>query len=342
MLEFVPLDNVLMLAGCRIHIPNRGYRIANRIFMLLVFASYAFTCYAHLFVITMSDEPLTFLMFYADAIFGTIFVIIMIRKRKAFQSILSQAFLLSDPQRMILRNHSRCCMSLLLLTFFQSYVLMSIHLWRALWWHIVVDTVRTYMVFNSWFIGGSCAYTFLVKLIAAREETFFHRLNHALTKSLTQTERVDLILERRRLTEFKESVLHAFSLIPCLWFAFIFIKIGMVYENTSFAEHPAMIALRAFEVVLLILILVYVIDVCESVTARTKKMTTAVETALIQSGRMSETSDVMHELRESSNFAFAVCSVFDINRRTALSFLSSLITFTVLFVQMSLAWKRKG
>ena len=146
--EFAPLDNVLMLAGCRINVSNRGYRIANCIFRLLILASYAFTCFAQVVVNNMPQEPQTFL-FYADAIFGTIFMITMIRKRAALQTILTQVYFPSDSQRIGLRNHSRDFFFFILLFFLKSFVLLSIHLWCGEWWCIVVDTGRTYMVCNS-------------------------------------------------------------------------------------------------------------------------------------------------------------------------------------------------
>ena len=313
--EFASLDFFLMLAGCRIHIPSRGYRIANLIFRLLVFVSYAFTCLVHVFAISksqepervfnvdrsMPQEPVTF-AFYADAIFGTIFMITMIRNRNAFQSILSQAAFLSDSQRWELRFHSCFSVLLLLVHFLLYFVLVGTHLQKADGWHIVVDPVRTYMVFNSWFTGGACVVTFFETLVAAREETFFQHLNNTLEKGYSKTvERVALILEHMRLRELEDSVKHAFSPTPSLWAVFYFIKLGEVYFNLEF--HQEWFRLWFFEFYTLIVVLFSLNVFWKRGAARTKEMTTAVEKTLIKSGQMAEMSDVMHELRKRRNYS---------------------------------------
>ena len=84
-----------------------------------------------------------------------------------------------------------------------------------------------------------------------------------------------------------------------------------------------------------VLTLSYVVHVCETTTAYTKEMTNAVVSILVESGRMTEMADLVAELKESSEFSFTVWSMFDINRRFVLSLLSSLITFTVLFIQIA-------
>ena len=144
-------------------------------------------------------------------------------------------------------------------------------------------------------------YTFFVKLIAARSA------NNTLASSCSQNgEKADVIRERRRLTEFKETVVTAFLPMRCLWIAFVFIKIGTVYGNTFFIGHSEKVVLCACECVTLIFIQVYVINLCKSVKARTRKMTMA-----IHSCRMAEMSDLMNELRESSIYcASTVCPKF--------------------------------
>ena len=74
-----------------------------------------------------------------------------------------------------------------------------------------------------------------------------------------------------------------------------------------------------------VLTLAYVINVCETTTGYTKETTNAVVSTIVESERMAEMTNLVNELKESSDMPFTVWSMFDINRRFALSYLLALI-----------------
>ena len=56
---------------------------------------------------------------------------------------------------------------------------------------------------------------------------------------------------------------------------------------------------------------------------------------LIASERVDGVPQLVHELEKAGGSEFTAWDMFDINRKFVLSFVSSLITFTVLFIQIT-------
>ena len=202
------------------------------------------------------------------------------------------------------------------------------------------------MNLNPWLTGGVFVYAFFVKLVRLREDCLLQAIDRSLTDASGKEQQVATGVEERLLAsvasvrDLKESLVCAFFLVPCLWFAFLYTKVPMVYEIAGPATGALVLGIRTQIVVLQFLILAYLIQVCEWASAGTRDQTRLLTRRLLS--KTCGMKNLARELEANATFQFTVWSMFDMNRRFALSFLSSLITFTVLFVQIASSGRQGG
>ena len=354
MKEFAPLDILLSVIGCRMFAETRGARIVNRVLLVLMLTACVAVFIESTIRINSSKEPLLLITAWSDAFFGSVFVAVMAMKRQRLRDVLLDSRFLSDNQRSSLWKHALSFLLLKVTISLESIVSLAFHLQNRTLDHILLDLLTSYTTLNPWFLGGIGIYTFFIKVISFREECYFDDLMSRLvnltgeagkTQALAHDYRLlqtNLILERRSITRFRTDVLSAFSFIPCLWFAFIFARIGMVYENGGLFDSLVVFAINVEGVLILVLSISYLVNVCEHLASRTKDRTNELIDSLTQTGALFEMPAFVSELERSSDVKVTVWSAFDINRRFALSFLASMITFTVLLIQLASAWRQKS
>ena len=232
------------------------------------------------------------------------------------------------------------------LMFAQGLIELVIHLWGLSLIHILMDINRQVYSLTVWMRGGCVIYTFYVKLIKYVDTEYFDRLESIVRSSAMTLKSKDLVLQHKQNARFKQRVMQAFSFIPCLWFTFLFLSISVMYDELrSFFRKPESAwtddffqFLRITDLVYTIFIVVHVIETCESTANNMRDRTDDLIETITRTDRTMELQSFVSELNAGKTFQFTVCSMFDINRRLGLSFLSSLITFTVLFNQIASEW----
>ena len=348
--EFAPLDLLLTPAGCRVNISRPVARILNRAMMLIMFTANMTTIISHYLLVDMAKEPLKVVTSLTDGLFGSAFMIIMIRSRLQIVHVLSQTSFLTPSQRRYLHRLAVFALVSRLLMLAQTAIEVTLHLLpgRSLT-HILIDVINWFVDFNPWFYAAILMYTFFAKIIRFREEWYFNQLHQRLVsldkqeQSVVAAESLQqfLVMQRKQEVRFRDSILQFFSLMPCIWFLFMFVKVCLVYEIMAVRAKTLATTVRLEELVIQVLLLCYLINTCESVTAFVRQESERTSELLVRSSRMKQLSALAAQIERSSSFTFTVWSTFDISRRFAISFLSSLITFAVLFIQMASAYRQK-
>lgn len=270
--EFTSLDILLMLSGCRINVKTRACKIVNLLFRMLIVSSYIFTTIVPIVSMDLEAEILSSATFYSDAFSGAIFMYIIIQNQPQMIGILREASAsLTREQKHALRRYSRCCLIFIIVYDLQEIPTLTLHLIGMKWDHILLDSIRMYTRMNIWFVGGSCIYIFFVKVIRFREELFSQKVQRVMaTDQFAYSDIMSLIYERQKLSAFRDSILHSFSLIPCLWFANIFLKIAMMFEQARFKGRLLIFAIHAIENIVLVGSLLRIIHHCEKTATLVK------------------------------------------------------------------------
>ena len=98
--EFSPLDKILLMAGCSFERSNRSHNYINIFMRISVSASFLSLFVTHFFLSpTWVKEPLTSIAIFTNALFGMLYMSIIIRKREDFVIILNQVTRLSENHR---------------------------------------------------------------------------------------------------------------------------------------------------------------------------------------------------------------------------------------------------
>ena len=135
----------------------------------------------------------------------------------------------------------------------------------------------------------------------------------------------------------KEEVLSSFSGLPALWFLreFVFIVGAIMMNGNGQVVNYSFYYIMVFVISLLMSLASHVFLVCfiDYCNKQVRKHAEELDLALT-SVNYKKWFPVLIEINEYKKYEFSACDLFDINKSVGLSFISSLITFTVLFQQL--------
>ena len=135
----------------------------------------------------------------------------------------------------------------------------------------------------------------------------------------------------------KEEVLSSFSGLPALWFLreFVFIVGAIMMNGNAWIITYPFMYIMVFVIAPLLSLLSHVFLVCfiDYCNKQVRKQAEELDLALT-SVNYKKWFPVLIEINEYKKYEFSACDLFDINKSVGLSFISSLITFTVLFQQL--------
>ena len=203
---------------------------------------------------------------------------------------------------------------------------------RAVMIHAIADVVTEIkQCMINWLILGAFIHCFVVRIILMTERNYFLRLKVMLDNKFTDEE---LAKERAILSNDRQELMTLFSLIPVTWFAHIFIELSAsVMEAFDSSITSPLRFVQLVSITCQTLVIFYIIFTCEQVNTCVKDNVSSVILWITSQHRSSEYHLLVHELKECSRQQFTAWSMFEIHRTFVLSFISSLITFTVLFTQ---------
>lgn len=339
--EFAPLDILLLPIGCKIFVTSKAQKWVGRLSQI-VLVVFAFCELAADFVDLKTRTKfliLTQLSYILRVISSMLFVIVMSHTKEK-TGLMIKLFVtdLTANQRSSLRRHAVICMVFSLSSRLIELIGTIMHLIfeNVSLYHILSDSIpEIRYTMNQWFMTGCFIHTFFVKAVAFRHNNFFDRLHHTI-RIQAHPDDAFLANECMRLRNQRDELMSCLMFVPICWFGLIFVELAAVVMESSEIEHSSVeqimivIPLAAYS-----LVLFYATFQADDVSNRLKKK---IKAALsdIMSVRMTEKLPLLaHELENSMDSEFTAWSMFDINRKFVLSFISALITFTVLFIQIT-------
>ena len=371
MKEFALLDLALMLTGCKLLTESPVSRLANLLFLTIMVTVIVSTAILNIKTIAVRGGFAVMSAFarYIDLMSGSLFIIIMIKNRGPLVSSMAAfAKPLSLDQRRSLTSFSRWSLAFLAVTTLHEIIALANHLRISHTldqvMHITADTFRTYLHLNSWFLTGALVYTFCIRMICMTEENYFKRLssstqlssvdhhnavadadavNHDGSYDIPLQEWTDnaansdlkLALERKQMMLDRKAMLSFFSFIPLLWFIYLFVKSTVVFiELTERYDNIGERLWRGAPLFFEISVTACLVYYCDQCVLFTRKQSNALIRSIMQNGQVKDIGYFVAELKASARSEFSVFETFDISRSFMLAFISSLISFTVLFLDV--------
>ena len=342
---FSPLNIVLSLSGLHLLPKNLWIKILNWIFFLLtvIVSLYWLTDVRYYSLNTFTRELVSVLILNTLVVNNFIFIFVILKNRKHLDRILKVIFpvLSKKDKRCLWKLATLGCTCSILVTVYVTIVNLVYYFVQKSTEDnedeensTLFETIHEILVKkDSVSVCGRFVYCFYIRLISLREKQFLQRIEK-LSKSLTPG---NVSTQLRKLYAFKNFVQDRFSILPVLWFfkEFVFCLGSVLTQQQFWSKHnptfswlmnvmPSLYSLLAH------IFLVCYVDHCkQDVDAQIDRLTQS-----LTSQDYDKWQTIISELDMAKGFHFTASNLFDINKRTGLSFISSLITLTVLFEQL--------
>ena len=340
--SFSPLNFALSLSGLHLSPNNLWIKILNWILLLLtVFGSlcelaelrdYSFNIFTR--------ELVSILIWNTQVVNSFIFFFVILKNRKHLDNILKLILpLLSKQDKICLWKLSISgCICSILVTIYIISVYVPFYFFQrstegdpyTLFDIIFYILAEKDSVFS---VCGRFVYCFYIRMVSLREKQFLQRVEKEC-KSLTPG---NVSHELRKLYAFKNLVQDKFSILPVLWFLkeLVFCLGSVVtHQESRSKQNPTfyglIIIIPTLYSLLAHIFLVCYVDYCkQDIDAQIDRLTQSLASQDYEKWQM-----IISELDRAKEFNFTASNLFEINKRTGLSFISSLITLTVLFEQV--------
>lgn len=343
MQEFVYLDYVLLASGCKVFRKNSSVRILNILMLFLIIICYGATLF-HSIESTLTSGGLVILVMmsrYSHELCGLTFIAVLSYYRFSMRRILILvAKNLTASQKSCLKRHGLVFLVLLVMTILQDAVITHLHLnsrhGRTLGPnHRLMDWLKCYHNMNSWFYGGVGVYTFFVKMIRFNEINYFDAMagKHEL---LIPGMDSFLALERRSVALVKKRLMKTLAFVPCLWVVNVFVRAPVVvFKIAQPNSIPIGRIFRTLPLIYQLIALAYVVYECEICNLTVGKRVNDLLVAMMEENRIQDMDLFVQQLQRSADDDFSSWKTISLNRRFYLGFLCSVVSFTVLFIEVT-------
>ena len=330
----IPLNWVTAVSGCRL-IPTqtRFLNILDRVQAVILILCYSFILLATLHF----SKDLVFIFRKFVYCFSCILFILILRKNSKQLQSTTEFFShlkASDLRKLLL-------LSWALFTF---RVIVYIHFCLlAFEWSLVGkdlygllnNIILVYGELNAFVNGGFCLYLFYVLAISFAERNIMDQVIKRLDidKSNVTSQEIILLIEKIRQT--KETFCQSMSIIPCLWFFFALVR--AVSDVISFqVDLDFHVKVRFVHLIRNLLEVAIICVVTSTVNDRSKDLLSRLKNKVMRLNKEINhwTLSLFQEISEAQQYEFTACGFFPINKESLLTFVTTFVTFTVLFVQI--------
>ena len=197
-------------------------------------------------------------------------------------------------------------------------------------------------MFNGWRTVEACVYLFYLKVIHYNEETFFNDMEVVLRKRKGSVEICPqkVCLKRRRLLDYKRTLLITYSVIPCLWYCYEFFYvssffIGIFSKKENYYHVPALtIAMSYLRAIFSESVLLYVSYFAGKSTTFVQNKLEDMVTKIIEQNENDKWQDCLSQVEKEKSFCYTAWNTFPINQSFIFTFASSLISYAILCFQL--------
>ena len=337
--SFSPLNFVLSLSGLHLLPNNLWIKIFNWTCLLLtVIASLCWLIESRDDLFNTTRQGVSALIWSTEIVNKFFFIFVIMKNRKYLNSIVKRILpLLSKKDKRCLwkLSLSGCtCSILLTIHVFVGYLVLYFLQKHTEENSTLFETIHQIFIEKDCFsVCGRFVYCFYIRLISLREKQFLQKIEKE-SKSLTPG---NVSNQLRKLLAFKKFVQDRFSILPVFWFSkelLFCLESVLTHQQSWSKQNPtlfwSMNVMPSLYSLLAHIFLVCYVDHCkQDVDAQIDRLT-----HLLASQDYDKWHTIMNELDRAKGFNFTASNLFDINKRTGLSFISSLITLTVLFEQL--------
>jgi len=207
-----------------------------------------------------------------------------------------------------------------------------------------LDFITTaYSELSAWVFGGVPLYLFVLKAVKMMEHNVMLQiLNELKDTTLTPQQACYRVMN---ILETKSEIVCLFSIFPCTWFFYIFanaiVVMSVQQSGSAFTElitkENAMNwegIFLTYEFFAIIILVIHVMFLAESISKESKLLMGKVSVQLTRRNNIMVWSSVLEALEMLHKFQLTAWNLFDINKQLMLYFVSSLVTLTIMFLQL--------
>lgn len=337
--EFACLDILLLAFGCKVYRDNCFVTFVNNVFLAIIILCYIVTPLISIESRLQEHQQfqtLSMIDRYSDELFGFLAIYFLRKHRKPLGNLLiTISGTLSPTQRRSLRRHAVCSLIFVFVIVIQECLVTTYHVTRpnTTTLHAIAYILLGYHSLNSWFVGGCLTMAFLVKIVKFNEVNYFEQLEKE-ESTVIEENAPRLALERWKCMLFKKNLLKPFSIIPCFWFAQVFIKTLAIWMQVGYMDDVVGKVSRILPLAYQLLAVTYVVYHCDTCGEMTRKRVHDTIMWIMRENRM-QGMDVFVTRLDSSGVGIHMCNKVYLNRRFLLAFACSLISFVFLFREVT-------
>lgn len=349
--SFRCIDWLLCLSGCKIFVYGSSSKIMNGIMAVLVVSSALIMVVVYAYLYYDIERYQLLLIAVETAFLGDVaFVCIMNRNRKILRLQIARVLKALPVQATRCMTIWSVVLSLVCLLQFTkaSGGVVFIHtLWHTEMSDIVMHSVPDVFIAMGSSFHGAAVYLFIVWMMYYWELEFFNNVFDKLTWTMeTNLQLRDmrgfvkrLNKDRIMMNEVKKKLIKSMSFLPLIWFLHLFLFIaGVVVFAQRNEKKNVLVDVLAdggnicFELLVVIVLMISVDQVNDLIKTKSQEVVDLLS-------QHAEGFLVEIPLRDfhdrCTSFDFSVSSMFVLNKQLFLGFVSSLLTFTTLFIQMA-------
>ena len=348
--SLLPLNWNLMMSGCTIYPPRKKLvQLLLLLHALVITISQCFFCFALLNGVANPDIPLPILIF--DQVTYTLCCIIttvflLVYRRKILE-------IMQRLDSLLTRQDYKHLYTFTLLTFVGKLVLMAVTDWSYMILNIWIDYSETGMIPYKYYLWiwaslndraliSISVYLTVLKVIHLAEKRCIRSLISMICvdlerNSLSSVSAKTVFHEVDAFIRVKDDTMKILSIFPFLSFCFMFIEsVGSIIElqtalSKKLMTYSYVIVSRLCVNVILAFLMSYMTShFCSESENELKEL----QVNVINSRDAEKWNFVFNKMKEAQDYEYKAYGFFRINKQLVLTFYSSLISFTVLFVQL--------
>ena len=193
-----------------------------------------------------------------------------------------------------------------------------------------------YVQFHLWDYLIPVVYIVFVKMIHLAEQ-------HALVTLLNQELLIDPVAvydEIRKFILIKDKFVASVSYLPPLLFFFVFGQCAatiiqyQLESGTRISVQKTHLQITVSRLLINLILLSYMSLLTSNLSEQSQRNLDYLESKIVHSKNRQSWTCVLEKIKEAKGYEFKASGFFSVKKQLLLSFLSSLVTFTVLFVQL--------
>ena len=330
----IPLNWMTAVSGCRL-IPTqtRFFKVLDLIQAMILILCYSFILLATLH----SSKDLVYIFRKFVYCFCCILFILILRKNVRQLHSTTQLFShlnASDLRKLLLLSWALFICRVIVYIHFCLLAFEGSSVEKNLY-DLLNKIIFLYGELNAFMTGGFCLYLFYVLAISFAERNIMDQVMKRLDTDKSIVTLQEIILQIEKIRQTKESFCKSMSIIPCLWFGFALVR--AVSDVIAFQVDPDFhVKMRFIHLFRHLLEVVILCVMTSTVNDRSKDLLSQLKNKVMRLNKKINhwTLLLFQEIYEVNQYEFTAYGFFPINKESLLTFVTTFVTLTVLFVQI--------